>query len=113
MDLTIRSKDTKYEWSNGFILARWKSRNETKKPLFYKSSVSKKRIFGDVAKLADSEISEELVVILSHITELVGIAIYEEEQEVELLVGESLFSTTHKVIFPLKNNSVVKLLEGR
>ena len=113
MDLTIRSKENKYKWRDEFIFARWKSRKQPKECLFYSESVSKKRFFKDVAKLADSEISEELVVILSHITELACIAIYEEEQEMELIIGESLFSTTHTVTFILENKSVIKLLEGR
>ena len=61
-----------------------------------------------ISKLTN--IPEELVLILSHITELMGIIYYKKEKELELVIGSSI-SNQIRITFYLKNFAIYQWLE--
>lgn len=97
-----------YEWTDEFFLKCWASRKDRKTPTFSKDHLSKTVLLIAIASLL--EISEEYVVILDNITELIGIIYYEKESELELMIGNSL-SASSKITFTLKDPSVLKCLK--
>ena len=107
MELRIKRKD-EYEWYDCFRFVKWASRKDTKEALIDKSYRSKRKLLVKVGNL--KAISEEIVVIFTYITKIICIAYYEEEKEIDLLVGYS-FMDSYTVSFKVEDFSIVKILE--
>lgn len=108
MKLIISEDVRKYEWNDEFTLVKWETRGECKKTIFNRSGMSKKKLLTEAAKL--SHIPKEIVVIISNITELMGIIYYIKEKELELVVGTSI-SNSKRITFSLKNYTIWEWLE--
>lgn len=108
MKLIISENVDKYDWNDEFVLAKWESREECKKTIFYKTGMSKKKLLKEVSSL--EKIPEEFVIILSYITELIGIIYYKNEKELELVIGSSISNQT-RITFSLENYNIYQWLE--
>lgn len=108
MKLIIIENASEFKWNDSFALAMCEKREEVKKTIYYKAGMSKKKLLMDVSKLPN--IPEELVLILSHITELIGIVYYKKEKELELVIGSSI-SNQRRITFYLKDFAIYQWLE--
>ena len=110
MNLSIIPNSEKYQWKDLFVFAVWQSRKqESKVPLYYDTKKSKKKFLGIIAN--SNIIPEELVIITSQITELLGVVIYKEEQQIELCIGMD-FQNSYKIVLTSENYIAIgKLLE--
>ncbi len=108
MKLIISENVSKYEWNDRFALAMWETREECKKTIYYKAGMSKKKLLMEISKLTN--IPEEIVLILSNITELIGIIYYKKEKELEIVIGSSI-SNQIRITFYLKDFAIYQWLE--
>ena len=110
MNLNIMPDSKKYQWKDSFVFAIWQSREgESRVPLYYDTGKSKKKFLGIIANSAT--VPEELVIITSQITELLGVVIYKDKQQIELCIGND-FQNSYKIVITSENYITIgKLLE--
>lgn len=108
MKLIICENVDKYKWNDRFAFAEWETREECKKAIFYKAGMSKKKLLMEASRLQN--IPEEIALIISKITELMGIIYYKKERELELVIGSGISNQT-RITFSLEDNNIYQWLE--
>lgn len=109
MKLTIIENNSKGRWCETVKFNIWKNRKDTTKAV-YSKIISRKKLIIDIVcsdKLLYQECSS---IIMRHIVDLIAIIFYEEECEIELIVGESLVGSD-RIYFDLSTLELIKLLK--
>lgn len=108
MNLKVNTNHLTDRWPQEVKINMWKSREDTQLAIYSKFVDRKDLIIALIQ--SDRILTEECVIIMKNITDLMAIIYYKEEEEIELMVGKTL-GNSQRISFFLLTNDLVTLLQ--